>query len=69
MLITTAPGVRTGTASGVCHFDVTRHCEFTSGTGSLAGFHAYLKVRSIGGADYALKGSYWFDRHDNNDQN
>jgi hypothetical protein len=71
MLITTANRVRKGTASGVCHFSgTTGHCVFTSGTGSLAGFHADLNVLSIGGADFSLTGTYWFDRHhdDNNDR-
>jgi hypothetical protein len=59
-----------GTASGVCHFDSATksgHCEFTSGTGSLAGFHANLAGVALGGNDYSLAGPYWFAHGHEND--
>jgi hypothetical protein len=60
MLITTAPGVPEGTASGKCQFrGTTGHCRFTSGTGSLAGFHANAQVLSIPGG-FSLTGTYHF---------
>jgi hypothetical protein len=71
MLITTASATKDhGTANGVCHFnDATGvgHCEFTSGTESLSGFHANLAVLYIGGADFSLTGTYWFTEENEDD--
>jgi hypothetical protein len=47
------------------------HCEFTSGTGSLAGFHMNTVVRFIGaGPTFSLTGTYWFSHgHGGDDEN
>ena len=69
MLITTAVKDE-GTANGVCHFDSATksgHCEFTGGTGTLAGFHANLAGVALGGNDYSLAGPYWFAQGDEKD--
>lgn len=63
MLLTTRTGIPGGTASGKCQFDEvsgTGHCRFTSGTGSLAGFHLNAQVLYIGESDFSLTGTYHF---------
>lgn len=66
---------RGSTATGQCTFYFagptagTGHCEYWSGTGKLAGFHATISVRATTRPSvYSLAGTYWFDRHhDDND--
>jgi hypothetical protein len=43
------------------------HCTFSSGTRKLEGFSADLIVRSIGGGNWTLQGTYRFDRDDNDE--
>jgi len=71
---------RGSSATGQCTFYFAGptagngHCEYWSGTGRLAGFHATLLVgtttivQSDGtGFVNSLTGPYWFDRPDNDD--
>jgi hypothetical protein len=67
---------RGSTATGQCafYFDGPRagtgHCELSSGTGKLAGFHAAISVAATQtNSVYSLVGTYWFDRHDDDDDN
>jgi hypothetical protein len=65
---------RGSTATGQCAFYFagpsagTGHCEYWSGTGKLAGFHAAISVAATSTTSvYSLAGTYWFDRHDDDD--
>jgi len=60
------------TATGRCTFHfvpVTGHCEFWSGTGELAGFHANIIVTGVipDTNVYTLTGTYWFERDEDDD--
>jgi hypothetical protein len=70
----TAIDRRESTATGRCTFYFagpaagTGHCEYWRGTGKLAGFNARMAVGSTTTANvYSLKGTYWFDRHEDDD--
>jgi hypothetical protein len=77
MLLTTANtrGIRKGTANGFCQLNFgtgVGHCSFTSGTGSLAGFHMDTTVLHIdSGPNWSLTGTYYFSHGsgDDNDDN
>lgn len=71
---------RGSTATGQCTFYFAGptagngHCEYWSGTGKLAGFHATLLVGTTSivqsdgtGFVNSLTGPYWFDRDENGD--
>ncbi len=71
---------RGSTATGQCTFYFggptagNGHCEYWSGTGKLAGFHATLLVGTTSivqsdgtGFVNSLTGPYWFDRQDNDE--
>jgi hypothetical protein len=67
----TAIDRRESTATGQCTFyfagaaSGTGHCEYWSGTGKLAGFHATMAVGTTTSPNvYSLNGTYWFDRAD-----
>jgi hypothetical protein len=71
---------RASTATGQCTFYFAGptagngHCEYWSGTGKLAGFHATIIVGTVpilqsDGVGYlnSLTGPYWFERKDNDE--
>jgi hypothetical protein len=71
---------RESTATGQCTFYFagptkgTGHCEYWSGTGKLAGFHATIIVGTVpilqsDGVGFlnSLTGPYWFERGDNDE--
>jgi hypothetical protein len=67
---------RGSTATGQCTYNLPTPttpghglCVYSSGTGRLAGFHATVVVGPpiAGQRVYALTGTYWFDRRDDND--
>ena len=69
---------RGSTATGQCTYHLPNlalnepgHglCEYSSGTGKLAGFHATIEVGPpiAGQRVYSLTAKYWFDRDDDND--
>jgi hypothetical protein len=70
---------RGSTATGQCTYHLPNlasnepgHgvCEYSSGTGKLAGFHATIEVgppAAPGVRVYTLTGTYWFDRDENDD--
>ncbi|HEY8634172.1 MAG TPA: hypothetical protein VIO34_04355 [Candidatus Dormibacteraeota bacterium] len=69
---------RGSTATGQCTYHLPNlalnepgHglCEYSSGTGKLAGFHATIEVGPpiAGQRVYALMGTYWFDREEDED--
>jgi hypothetical protein len=43
-------------------------CTFTDGLGRLAGFHARVDVSSLGGADWAWRGTYGFSQDEDKDR-
>jgi hypothetical protein len=52
----------------------TGHCDYTSGTGKLSGFHASIAVGTTSivqqdgvGFVNSLAGTYWFDRGEGDD--
>lgn len=69
----TAIDERGSTATGRCTFYFggpaagTGHCEYWRGTGKLAGFHAAMAVGTAGANLYSLQGTYWFERHEDDD--
>jgi hypothetical protein len=67
---------RGSTATGQCTFYFagptagTGHCEYWSGTGKLVGFHAAISVAATQTTSlFSLAGTYWFDRHHDDDDN
>jgi hypothetical protein len=70
----TATDKKNSTATGQCTFFFgganagTGHCEYWSGTGKLAGFHAMFKIATVGPHLFSVTGPYGFDRHDNDDE-
>lgn len=69
----TAIDARDSTATGRCTFYFagpaagTGHCEYWTGTRKLSGFHATMAVGTAGVNLYSLTGTYWFDRHNDDD--
>lgn len=71
-ILLTAIDEEESTATGRCTFYFAGHglCEFWSGTGKLAGFHATIVVGTTTSPSvYSLAGTYWFDRHHADDDN
>jgi hypothetical protein len=68
---------RGSTATGQCTYHLPSSteaghglCEYSSGTGKLAGFHATIEVgppAAPGVRVYTLTGTYWFDRNEDDD--
>lgn len=72
-----AIGERESTATGHCkYYQAAAYppghglCEYTSGTGKLAGFHATIVVGPpTSPGVFSLMGTYWFDRDHGGDHN